>query len=486
MKRGTKAMFGVMNASTSSCAFTDGRIQPPAGGKMTSAFGVTAPDGTSVGRSMDDAHDGGADDDGAMRDKKEAGVLNNADDDADVYRIADPDVVGSTLDMRRWPDGSRLLFSTTAPLPATVVVGTRPPQFQGARVTPGLLDNTPSELHDLTEQEDGMTVPLFLDAEEAYATLRADMHPDARDRLPPAAIRRGRPPGVFDNTQLWPLPKLCPVLRDSKPATGFVRCTTDGVYDVLAWFAWSQLLTAWRAVSAASWRGRLVRTLPALYLPLAQLIHQARAKIEYAMSDALTLSARIQTLMMTITSFRCVLEEDARQAGWARLAQALVTAEAQHDDQAAVAHAISCLPGLYAGASFVLAAVQDTGVSAQQLVRASVWTQQCAQYMFCGPQPDEAELYTRPPATKLLAAAMPLAHIAFAGACARAAQRLYSLPPAVATGLADRICGGERFIHDSDMDLLNTFLALSLHGGLNVRRCAWIAQHMDWLTTPSG
>jgi hypothetical protein len=371
-------MFGVMDAGKSTCAFTDSRVSAKGAGAMRHAFGVTAPDGSAVcgvGRGED----------GAVADRREDGELAGADDDTDMYRIADPDVVGATLDVTHWPDGNQLLFSTTAALPATFVVGTRPPQFQGARVTPQLLSAMPEDVQDATQEEGGVTVPLYLEADAAYRTLRAALPAQLQQLLPEEATTRGRAPGVFDDTQLWPLLKLDPVTRDSKPPTVFVRPTTDGVYDALAWFTWTRLLDAWQAVPPNSWRAQCLNADPVLCRAVVGIIARARTLVESANRDNYTLAVRLELLMSCVMSLQRVLEQDARDAGWTRLTTELGATELAWPNPEAAMHALRTQAPLYGAAMYVLGAVNTTGVAADLLIRACVWTRECAAYMFTGP-----------------------------------------------------------------------------------------------------
>ncbi len=161
----------------------------------------------------------------------------------------------------------------------TVVIGTRPPQRHAVRVThtiaallsrSGLLLTETLEQEHQSRQQDaavrleamnnmgGLTTPLFKATQAAYEEVKARLGSSVLNGLlPEVHTNRGTPPHIYNNSLLWPLPRLHPDASDV--ATVHIRPTIIGTMDMLAWLAWTRALEIIRGCSgSAGWRAAAI------------------------------------------------------------------------------------------------------------------------------------------------------------------------------------------------------------------------------------
>ena len=199
-------------------------------------------------------------------------------------QIADPLVVASVLRFRVPADVHRnfrdiqlSIVTGGAAAVGSAVVGTRPPSHVACRVDDATAEWLPFQL-GLSGHEDGVFAPVYRLAQQCYDACFAAVGVPCRGGVHRSFTCRGCPPGLVDNTMLWPLESLD--APDGAPP--FVRVAEEGVHDMLAWFAWhamAGMLQAQRDSGRRSWR-QDVLALGAYAGEIVALLNELRALLE--------------------------------------------------------------------------------------------------------------------------------------------------------------------------------------------------------------
>jgi hypothetical protein len=156
-------------------------------------------------------------------------------------QFADAAIAGSVLTTRHPYD---LSITQADPRVATVLLATRAPQTLGVNLCGSTLEALPFVPTPLPDGSGGYW-PVYEETQAVYSALVAALwcpwQPPVDVAAPSGVFTdRGRPPDVFDDTMLWPLPVV-----DPPGAPPFCVATNeDGVFDMVAWRVWRTLRDA--------------------------------------------------------------------------------------------------------------------------------------------------------------------------------------------------------------------------------------------------
>lgn len=378
---------------------------------------------------------------GQAGNEPDRGAMIDGGDTGAVIDVWFPD------DIRVDFDDVRIEAHQNDPRFQSLIVGTRPPQPGGARLTARTVQQCGL---DVTPAYNGVSAPVYAAAQEAYAAVvDALALASSRYDFPAEFTERGCPPDVADNTLLWPLPLLDAPHRPSRA----VHATEDGMYDALALVAWSQVR---RLLRSYGWRTQLMRD---VFADTAAALCQHLYRELHPEAHANVLAAARAVQLRVVELGHCIEACAAQYKG--RLGAACG------------ADPRTPLPcdAAYAGAVRLLASAIMTGSAPSPLVRAATWIGAAHAYLTA----DEEDGAPRPyPQT--LSARVPLELLGFAACVGSWCVRFRHMPASLAGCVADRICGGPARLTGTDRDVLRKFAASPLSAPRKCERLAWVAQ----------
>ena len=438
-----KAGFGFSGGTTAqpSSFFKRGT----AGSQKRSAFGVMGADGATAIPA-----DGGKED--------------NPDAPTRGVQIADPIIASCVLQLHKVhlgpPSDPVVTYKlTTVPssftLPTLKVV-TRAPQYGACRLTIAGAEDLPFVLQS-TADGDGACAPVYRFANDAYLAI-ADMvggvGPALGTDLPKAFVdddKRGCPPDVYDNTNLWPLPCLDPETTTAKHATP----DEHAILDVLAWAAFASVLAVLTAAPP-----HLVALFPGALRPYLLTL-----RAEVAVPLHVGLEERLRAIELQVQALDVLLADFTKQCRAAAVTAAVgsMLPEAQWPDLG---------DPMYKGAVRLCIALQrNPMVTPADLLRAAVWVSDAVAFLR-----DDDDSPPTLPKPLALSADLPLETIAFAGVIGFYCVVKEGATPEEAREVADALCGGSAYLSPRDRQSLVQFAKSPFAAIEACDRIGWVSQ----------
>jgi hypothetical protein len=432
MKSDTFGFAGAPSAQPS--GFFKRSADAKSGNAQGSPFGVTGADGDAAiqcdGNNKDDQ-------------KKRKGV-----------QIADAAVAGCLLHLTKaqLANTSRAQYMLTTRESGhrepSVLIVTRPPQHCACRLTVAGAEILPIHLQS-TAMGDGACAPVFGIVQAKYKEVCEKLG------VPPDSVRpftsRGKPPSVFDNSLLWDLPCLDPETSMSK----FAAQDEDGMLDMLAWAAWTNVLAVLDTVPT-----QLLRVFSAEHL--IPYIHRLRELLEASLIGAM--EERVYAIEQWVRHLELLLEECMRL--WrGKLVRFMALGILPEDSWSAAGGS----DPFYRGAVRLCVAKEDNPVVLyKDLLKAAVWLQDATEFL------RDADSGLPMPCT--VSESLPVTTLAFAAVAGMYCVQELGLPSEVGAMVADILCGGSRYIQPRDRSSLQQFARSGFAHVAFSKRLGWVAE----------
>ncbi len=391
------------------------------GGRKTPGFGVTSADGSQV--SLFGRGSG-------------SGATTSKTDDQRGVQIADPMAAGVVLDLcvladphLNFRDFHIGLVHQEQFVATTITLATRAPHTTACRITMASAHTLPLTLV-MTGDGNGVVGPVYKEAQEAYEAVCIACDPGRT--LPPWFTSRGMRPDVQDNTLLWTIPFVYDPNTDADadaPPPAFAHASEDGIFDALAWFAWTHVRDI--LLNDPSWG---TEALVALYADEA--VARTRQLLELTTTPVTTsYDARARAIELCVRQFGHLVQ-DVRNRVAARLCAAALERPA-----------FACQSSLSDVGALRLLALDDVA-GPQDMVRTALWLESAATFLRCG---------GALPVTSELSATCPLPAWGFGLLLSDWARRFRNLSGDAAAALAARIHGGAAAIGPADAEVCARF-----------------------------
>lgn len=347
-------------------------------------------------------------------------------------QIADPATANILLSIQTKPELQLQVVQFDPRTPVeTILLATRAPQTTACRLDVISARQLPWQL-GVSHTGNGVFAPVYTDTQAMYAQLRQRFN-----LLDERFTTRGCPPDIADDTLLWPLPSLEPC--DAEPM--FVHACEDGLFDVVSWAAWTAVSAAVAGCDKAT--------------DLRDVLQAVRDACESNPTQAATLAGRVRAVFLAVQQVTYYMDAVQR-------ARRLALAAAQPNPPIV-------LPLLYNGVYHLAKCAQFA--DAAKVIRAAVWTARAHAYL------TDPDLGLTQPTPETLSEELDLSRLAWAGMISSLATRFCHVSGPHALAIAERICGGGKFIATSDCWALVHFACSPyIFAPDAAERLAWVAQ----------